>query len=170
MFRYSPFSQKSLNTLFKNVVVTGQNKLPLFTLPSVAEKRIWMTEGVELSAVDNNNERIRVLSPSGGVIGVARISPTFRTVERDIGFDNYSKFVEHTGIDCNKIREHIVVDKRFGKTVRNGDKSIAPDLLKMLQKCILLSPRDFREDEKNIHVSKFDVENASDEMKGVVFF
>lgn len=173
MFRYAPLSHKSLNTLFKNVIVIGENKLPLFSLPSVVDKRIWMTQGMGLCAVNDKNERISTVF-GDSIVGVARITPRFITKEYrestgdEIIIDDLQKFVKHTGIDCNKLREHIVVDKRFGKMVRKGEFK-DEQLAAMLQKCILLSPREYTEDAKNMYVSKFDIENAPDEMEGLVF-
>ncbi len=74
---------------------------------------------------------------------------------------SYENWKHITKVDCAEEQQYLIVTKEFGQSIRNGDISDWR-LLRMLRKCILITPRTIENYDENfstINVRDFDSEN-----------
>lgn len=75
---------------------------------------------------------------------------------------NRNMWIRLTKVDCEEEIRYLIVTKEFAQSIRDGSVSNDRSLVKMLNKCILISPKTIENYDRNsntVDVSEFDSEN-----------
>ena len=164
-----PFTKNVLNMFGKNIQLTSckNENAKFFTLPQ-HDYSILM-EKINYADVHTTEKTGEVITKKTYPDAIAVYTATVPYFYKSNGIWapfkeklNRNMWIRLTKVDCEEEIRYLIVTKEFAQSIRDESVSNDRSLVKMLNKCILISPKTIENYDRNsntVDVSEFDSEN-----------